>query len=246
MELTIRSGSAELWVSDTGIPDGDVCILASGGPGCCDYLEPVSRMIDDRLRVIRFEQRGCGRSTADGQYDIETAVADMEAIRAALNIDAWIVGGHSWGANLALFYAMAHPERVKGLLYLAGNGVQRNREWSQAYHANLEARGERLPDMAYPVNFEVNRAGSLSIQAMVQDPMLYRRIADQDISALFVCAGQDIRPNWPAMQIAQLMRRAELAVIEGAEHVLWLTHSVELRDRLRRFLFPESAGISRP
>jgi proline iminopeptidase len=34
------------------------------------------------------------------------------------------VGGHSWGANLALFYALAHPDRTLGVIYLAGTGLR--------------------------------------------------------------------------------------------------------------------------
>ncbi len=237
MERIIQNGAAALWTCESGVPEAEACLLLSGGPGCCDYMEPVSRMLEDRMRVIRFEQRGCGRSTPDGRYDIDTAIRDLERVREALGIEAWTVGGHSWGANLALFYAMAHPARVKRLLYLAGNGLQRNREWSQAYHANLEARGERLPEMAYPYNQEVNRAGNADYQARIQEPGLYRAIAALDVPALFVCAGEDIRPNWPAAQIAALMKRAELRVIDGAAHLIWLTHAEELRECLRRFLF---------
>ena len=240
MEYFIRNETAELWVADTGSHEAPACVLCSGGPGCCDYMEPVAQMIDDRLRVIRFEQRGCGRSTKDGLYDIKTATNDMERIREALNIETWTVGGHSWGANLALFYALAYPQRINSLIYLAGNGVQRNQEWSVAYHANLEAQGEPLPEMAHQFNPDVNRAGNASYRAYIQEPALYRRIADLDVPSLFVCAGRDIRPNWPAMQVASLMRHSALEIIEGAPHYLWVTHADELKRCLRRFVHLES------
>jgi proline iminopeptidase len=31
--------------------------------------------------------------------------------------------GHSWGAQLALRYALDHPARVSGLVYLSGVGL---------------------------------------------------------------------------------------------------------------------------
>jgi len=37
-------------------------------------------MLDDTTTVIRFEQRGCGRSDLSGPYDIETCLADLENI----------------------------------------------------------------------------------------------------------------------------------------------------------------------
>jgi proline iminopeptidase len=39
-------------------------------------------------------------------YTIETCLTDLESVRAHYGIDRWIIGGHSWGADLALIYAL--------------------------------------------------------------------------------------------------------------------------------------------
>ena len=57
-------------------------------------------------QVIRFEARGCGRSSAVPPYTIATCLADLEAIRQHYGVVRWIVGGHSAGADLALAYAL--------------------------------------------------------------------------------------------------------------------------------------------
>ena len=160
MEQFVTSGGASLWTDAQGTARKGTVLLCSGGPGCCDYLRPVSEMLEDAYRVIRFEQRGCGRSTADGRYDLQTALRDMEAIREAYGLDRWIVGGHSWGADLSLIYALEYPNRAAAALFMAGMGLQRNREWSAAYHANKDACGEAMPPMDYPANMEVNRQGN--------------------------------------------------------------------------------------
>jgi proline iminopeptidase len=70
-------------------------------------------------RVILFDQRGCGRSRPHATVSDNTTwhlVADIEAIRHALEIDAWIVFGGSWGATLSLIYAQTHPERTTHLV----------------------------------------------------------------------------------------------------------------------------------
>jgi proline iminopeptidase len=51
------------------------------------------------------------------------AVADLEALRAHWGLPTWVVGGHSFGATLALAYALTHPDRTRGLIYLSGTGV---------------------------------------------------------------------------------------------------------------------------
>ena len=76
-ERIIVSGLTHLWTCQSG-DQGPWLILCNGGPGCCDYLEELAHLPDDRARVIRWEQRGCGRSTADGVYDLATTIADLE------------------------------------------------------------------------------------------------------------------------------------------------------------------------
>jgi proline iminopeptidase len=52
------------------------------------------------------------------------------------------VGGHSWGASLALQYTLAHPDRTRALVYISGVGI--GREWNAAYHAEADRR--RTPE----------------------------------------------------------------------------------------------------
>ncbi len=42
-------------------------------------------------------------------------MADLDALRGRSCYPTWVVGGDSWGANLALVYALTHPDRVDGL-----------------------------------------------------------------------------------------------------------------------------------
>ncbi|WP_052710912.1 alpha/beta fold hydrolase [Pseudofrankia sp. DC12] len=49
-----------LWTEVSG--GGPPVVLGHGGPGLWDYLAPVAALLDDVFTVIRFDQRGCGRS----------------------------------------------------------------------------------------------------------------------------------------------------------------------------------------
>ncbi|MDR1060501.1 MAG: alpha/beta hydrolase [Clostridiales bacterium] len=234
MENYIRSENAKIWTDISGAKNDRHVVLCNGGPGCCDYLLPVSQMIDDGYNVIRFEQRGCGRSDKDGRYDIMTALSDLEAIRNYYGVDSWIVGGHSWGAALSLLYAILHPERTSSLLFIAGLSVQNNKEWYAEFIANRG--GEVLPDFLYPFNEEVNKAGNASFRKYIQSPGLYRDISKLPMPALFMCAKKDIRPNWQTEQISALIEKSKLVCIAQAAHYIWLTHYDEMRLELRKFL----------
>lgn len=108
-----------LYVEQCGNPAGLPVVVLHGGPG--GGCSPAMRRYFDpaRYRVILFDQRGCGRSRPHASVENNTTwhlVADIEAIRTALEIDAWLVFGGSWGATLALLYAQSHPDRARQLI----------------------------------------------------------------------------------------------------------------------------------
>jgi proline iminopeptidase len=133
--VRLRDG-AELWtaVSGTGPP----VVLLHGGPGLWDYLAPLAALLDGVFTVIRFDQRGCGRSTGDGPFTIAQAADDLEQIRAAYGFDRWAVAGHSWGAELAVRYAARYPDRTAAVAYIAGVGA--GDDFWEAYAAERDRR----------------------------------------------------------------------------------------------------------
>ena len=88
-----------------------------------DYMGPVAAMVDDLVTVHRYDQRGSGRSPAPPPYDLGDFVADLEVLRRHWGHERWIVGGHSWGAQLGLLYAGRHPQQVAGLLLISTSGM---------------------------------------------------------------------------------------------------------------------------
>ena len=94
-------------------------VFLHGGPGA--GAGAVHRRFFDPgfWRVVIFDQRGAGRSRPLGSLHENTTpdlVADIEALRRHLGIERWLLFGGSWGSTLALAYAQAHPDRVRGLV----------------------------------------------------------------------------------------------------------------------------------
>jgi proline iminopeptidase len=118
--VTVPGGS--LWTVTSGA--GPPVVLCHGGPGLSDNLGPLAALIDGEFEVHRYDQRGGGRSAASGPFDVQTFIADLEILRQHWGHARWIVGGHSWGATLALLYALAHSERVLAVLYVSGTGIR--------------------------------------------------------------------------------------------------------------------------
>ncbi|MGB0438845.1 MAG: prolyl aminopeptidase [Paracoccaceae bacterium] len=104
-----------IYVEQCGARDGIPVIVLHGGPGggCSPAMR---RYFDPKVyRIILFDQRGCGRSRPQASVTNNTTwhlIDDIERIRRVLGIDRMIAFGGSWGATLALVYALSHPHRV--------------------------------------------------------------------------------------------------------------------------------------
>ena len=127
--LPISAGHVMYW-EQVGNPRGRPVLFLHGGPGAGAGI--VHRRFFDPgfWRVIIFDQRGAGRSRPLGSLAQNTTpdlVDDIEILRRHLSIESWLLFGGSWGSTLALAYAQAHPERVRGAV-LRGVFLGRNSE----------------------------------------------------------------------------------------------------------------------
>ena len=135
-EQRLEVDGSSLWLTARG--SGPPLLLLHGGPGLWSDFDAVTATVEGLATVATFDQRGCGRSKGEGPYTLDGAIADIEAVRDHLGFDRWTVGGHSWGAALALAYALAHPERTSALLYISGTGVAM--DWRTEYRAERARR----------------------------------------------------------------------------------------------------------
>ena len=103
--------------------------LSGGGPphfvclhGLVDGLEiwqGLAQRLAGHGQVIRFDQRAHGDSDAPGgPYRREDLAADVDALLSQLEIERALLVGHSMGGIVAICTALAHPERVAGLVLL--------------------------------------------------------------------------------------------------------------------------------
>jgi pimeloyl-ACP methyl ester carboxylesterase len=125
------------WTAGSVIPQRFPLVMVHGGPGVPDYLAPVAGIVDDVCLVHRYDQRGTGGSPWQGEHTIARHVHDL-----ALLLDAWahdrvVLVGHSFGANMASYFLLAHPERVAGLIQIAGPFLD---PWREADRAAQRAR----------------------------------------------------------------------------------------------------------
>lgn len=108
-----------IYLEQCGNPQGVPVMVLHGGPG--GGCSPAMRRYFDPAvyRVILFDQRGCGRSRPHAMVAANTTwdlVADIDLIRKTLELQPFILFGGSWGATLALVYAITHPDHIHHLV----------------------------------------------------------------------------------------------------------------------------------
>ncbi|MQY11143.1 Proline iminopeptidase [Streptomyces sp. RB5] len=103
--------------------EGAPLVCLPGGPmQDPGYLGELGGLLPRHRRLVVLHARGTGRSAepADpGTYRCDRQVGDVEAFRAALDVDRMDLLAHSAGTNLALLYAVRYPRYVRSLVLVA-------------------------------------------------------------------------------------------------------------------------------
>lgn len=117
-------------------------ILAHGGPGGTHLHNLEALPLADERAVILYDQLGTGLSDRPDDPRLWTVARftdELEAIRRALGIARWHMGGFSWGGTLALEYGARRPAALAGLVL--GSPLVSTRAWI----ADTDAWRARLP-----------------------------------------------------------------------------------------------------
>ena len=206
-EQILPINDVQLWTAIQGT--GQPMVLCHGGPGGYDYLAPVADMVSDLCQVVRYDQRGSGRSQPVGPYDVTTFVNDLEGLRRHFNFERWIVGGHSWGAGLALAYAVKFPTRTIAVLHIAGTGI--DPRWHDEYRENrlnalsksereeyqhLRARRDHITGTEKEE--VLNRLRTLSRRTDVFDPNQVDNLPNLDEYPVSSEANEKVGADWKA------------------------------------------------
>jgi proline iminopeptidase len=144
-------------------------LLLHGGPALADYTAGCADLLDGHFGTIRYTQRGTPPSGGEPPFTIESHMADAIAVLDSLEIGrAWAIG-HSWGGHLALHLAVAHPDRLLGVLCIGPLG------------AYADVQGEQQRNLTRGLTDEqkdrIERAGQRRRDGIVTEAELVDRFA---------------------------------------------------------------------
>jgi pimeloyl-ACP methyl ester carboxylesterase len=110
------------WSSPTSSPEKLPIVLLHGLASAARIWDFVAPLLAERgYTVTALDQRGHGESDKpESGYNFATIIADDMAAMKALDIERPLLVGHSWGASVALQYAVAHSDNVTAVVLVDG------------------------------------------------------------------------------------------------------------------------------
>ena len=140
----INAGDLCIAYEESGNPDGTPVILLHGFPyDVRTYDEVAKHLSTKNCRVIVPYLRGYGPtrflSSDTMRSGQQAALAyDLIALMDALSIKKAIAGGYDWGGRAACIVAALFPERITGLVSMAGYNIQNIEKYAKPAVPEIE------------------------------------------------------------------------------------------------------------
>ena len=114
---------------DEGRRQAPPIILLHGSNASLHTFEPWVTRLKDKFRVVTIDLPGHGLTgeVPTGDYSNEAMVAVVNELANKLGLDHFVIGGNSMGGNIALRYALDHPNKITGLVLINSSGFMRKR-----------------------------------------------------------------------------------------------------------------------
>ena len=156
-ETRIQIGKASLYARDVG--KGPPVIVLHGGPDFDhSYLLPDLDRLAASFRLIYYDQRGRGNSAVQVQPEdvtLQSDLHDLDVVRRHYRLESPALLGHSWGAVIALEYALQNPAVVSYLILMnpapasASDYAELRKAYAQKLGADMDRQKEIIASSAY-------------------------------------------------------------------------------------------------
>lgn len=221
----------ELYYREAG--SGEPLILLHGNGESGEYFINQIEHFRSRYRVIVPDTRGHGKSPRGAApFTIAQFACDLYDFMQAHGFDRAVILGFSDGANIAMKFAMQHPEMVKALILNGGNldpsGVKRTAQLPIEIGYKIASRfAARSPGA---------KKNAEMLGLMVNDPNISpSELAKLTMPTLVVCGTKDLIKETHTRMIAESIPNARLTILQG-DHFVANKHPAKFNSAVDDFL----------
>ncbi|CAN5821820.1 MAG: alpha/beta fold hydrolase [Ilumatobacteraceae bacterium] len=234
--------------------DGPAVLLTHGFAASSQmWAATVAPLASDHTAIV-WDQLGHARSDSPedpASYAVAASLDAMTGILDAERVDDAVLVGHSLGGYLSLELALAHPQRVRGLVlvdtgpgYRSEPGRDQWNEMAEGFARTLDDDGlaglARISGSA-EVDSGLHRSAAglgRSARGVLKqtDGHVMEDLSSITVPTLVIVGGRDQPFLAGSEYMAKKIPGARLAVIDGAGHAPPVTHPQEFNRVLRSFL----------
>lgn len=112
-------------VRDEGPRDAPAIVLLHGSNASLHTWDVWAQELSRNHRVIRYDQPGHGLTGPHprGDYRAAAFVQTLDRVTRTLGVDRFVLAGNSMGGWVGWNYALAHPDRLRGLVLIDAAGA---------------------------------------------------------------------------------------------------------------------------
>lgn len=110
---------------DEGPRDAPAILLLHGSNADLHTWDPWTKTLSAKYRIVRFDQIGHGLTgpNPSRDYGPQAMVATTDAVATKLGLSRFVIAGNSMGGWIAWQYAVAHPDKLAGLVLIDAGGA---------------------------------------------------------------------------------------------------------------------------
>ena len=197
-------------------PQAPTLILLHGNGEDHTYFVKQIPAFSPHFRLVLMDTRGQGQSTGgDGELNFSVFAADLLALMDHLQIAKAHLLGFSDGGNLALTFALAHPERVQSLIL---NGANLNPGGVKLSTQLPIVLGYGCCRLLSPFSHKARQNGAV-LGLMVNHPHIPpQALAALTMPALVIVGERDMIRDRHSQLIARSLPNAQFVRIPGGDH----------------------------
>ena len=248
----IDVGGAKAHVRDEGNPAGIPLVLIHGSSGSLHIWEGWTRALGGKARLISVDLPGHGLTGAwpREEYTVKAYTDFIEVLVDTLNLDRFVLVGHSLGGAVAWTFAATRPDRVSQLILVNSAGYPPpggktplptrlarlpgvgdigiyfkpeawvRRTLTKAYADSAMVTDELVKRTAELQRFPGNREATL-LRARTQEPLDPTPLKRLDVPTLILWGGKDSwEPTADALRFKNDIKGTKVEIFEKLGHNL--------------------------
>lgn len=214
--------------------EGYPLVFLHGNSMDSHYFDGQVDYFSHHYQVILVDNRGHGQSNiVSGDISFKNMTEDLNQVFDYLGISEALVIGHSDGANLALVFQQAYPQKVAGLVLNAGN-------WR---YKGLKIWFRMFSKLLYSVIFllasifpRYRRRKAVTRLVLEDLPITKNDLKAVSIPVLVVVGEYDVIRKPHSKKMANLFPHGEFRSLRGLKHNLAYKHAQIFNLILRKFI----------